>query len=466
MKVDLSHPEKNVALISVDVDAERIAATRQAVHRRLAGKYNIPGFRRGKVPLAILERHVGKAFFDQEVLDQLLSEVYPEALNQAAVHPVSRPELDLVRWEPPTELSFTAKVTIKPEVALGQYTGFEVPKQPTEVPDDDVERELESLRGTYGRLIEVEGDSPLAAGSVAVIDFTGYVAGKAFEGGSAQDYPLEVGSGAFIPGFEDGLIGAKVGEERDVDVTFPAEYAGELAGKEATFKVTVKGHRRRELPELDDELARKAAPMLGLAGREDLTLVELREEIRRRLASNAERRAAADFEERVLAKVAGLAEIEVPDVMVANTVDARVADLTARLRRNEKTLAEYLADQDITEEALRERLSPAALESVRRELVVEAVGRQEGIVATEQEVDERVASYAQVRGEDPAKVRAGLGPEDIERIRDEITRRKTIEYLVGAQVAVAAPADGDDAETEGSDVEKENDDTSPASKES
>lgn len=441
MKFDLSYPEKNVALLSIEVQADRIEAARQTVYRQMASRYNVPGFRRGKAPLAIVQRYVGAAYFDQEVLDSLITEAYPEALSQANIEPVTRPELDITKWEPGEALVFTAKVTTKPEVTLGQYTGLEIEREEPAVSEEAVTEELESLRQAFGQMVDVPEDNPVEKGSIAVIDFTGYVEDKPFDGGAAQAYPLEIGSGSFVPGFEDGLLGAKVGEERDVNVTFPENYAGELGGKDVVFKVTVKGHKKRQLPEVDDEFARKAAPLAGLKADEEFNLEALRAEIHRRLLAAAERRIRADWEEKVLAKVAALAEMDVPAPMIDRATQARREEFEDMFKRSGTTLEQYMAEREMTEEQLRENMRPAAVETVRRELVLEAVGRKEGITASEQEVDERIKTYAQVRNEDVAELRQRLEANDgIDAIRDEITRRKVIEYLAEAQVPRAPVA--------------------------
>jgi trigger factor len=294
-------------------------------------------------------------------------------------------------------------------------------------------------------MVDVAESEPLAKGSIAVIDFVGYVDGEPFEGGAAQAYPLEIGSGSFVPGFEDGLIGAKVGEEKAIDVKFPGTYGGGLGGKDAVFKVTVKGHKRRDLPEVDDEFARKAAPLVGLKADDDFDLEALRTEISRRLLSAAERRIRQEWEEKVVAKVTALAELDVPEPMIERAVQSRREEFEDMFRRNGTTLEQYMSERELTEEALRENMRPGALEAVRRELVLEAVERKEGITASDQEVDERIKTFAQMRGEDVAVLRQRLEDNDgIEGIRDEITRRKVIDFLAEAQVPgpqQAAPAE-------------------------
>lgn len=449
MKVDLTRPDKHVALLTVELDADRVRAARSQVYRRMAGRYNIPGFRRGKAPQPILERYVGQAFFDQEVLDELLASGYPEALAVAGVEPVDSPELDIREWEARSVLRFTAKVTTKPPVELGQYTGIEVPQDHPVVTDQDVEDDLGRLREEMGKFVELSREEPLSHGGVALIDFSGRIDGEPFAGGEAQAYPLQLGSGTFLPGFEEQLAGARPGEDREVTITFPETYAPELAGKTATFKVHVHAHLRRELPELDDALAKEAASRFGLAtpgGDEGPTLAWLRGVIRQRMELAASRRARSDFEERVLAKVTAGAQVDLPEVMIERGVQARYAEYADTFRRNGSTIERYLEERQMTAEQLRQGLRPAVIEGLRRELVLEAITRLEGLAATDREVDERITSLAQAGGEEPAALRARLtasdaGPGDdggdkLARLRDAITRRKVIDFLVGAQVAV------------------------------
>ncbi|MDP2872154.1 MAG: trigger factor [Bacillota bacterium] len=438
MKVDLSYPEKHVALLSIDVETDRIAEVRERVYRRLVRKYSIPGFRKGKAPQAILERYVGPEAFDQEVLDELLPAAYQEALGQASVQPVTPPQVEVTQWQRGEPLLFKATVTTKPEVALGQYTGLEVRRDAADVTDEAVQADLSIIQRRLAELVDAPAGAPLAHGSVAVVDFAATVDGSPLEGGSAQDYPLEIGSGQFVPGFEEQLAGAKVGDERELAITFPADYEASLAGKEALFKVTVKGHRVRNLPELDDEFARKAAPLLGLeVDEEGFGLERLRAEIRRRLEAGAENRVRADYERRVVDAVMGNSQLEVPEVMIANRAAALRRGFVETLERRKLTLQEYMTAGGQTEVDLESGFRLRAEGELRRELVMEAIARKEGISAGEQEVDERITTMARLYGQDPARLRAALEQGDRRSdIAAEIVARKTIDYLVGAQVPV------------------------------
>lgn len=441
MKVDLSHPEKNVALLSVDVSPDRVDQVRQRVYQRLVRKFNIPGFRKGKAPQAILERFVGPDTFDQEVLDELLPEAYQEALGQASIQPVSSPEVEIIQWRRGEPLQFKATITTKPEVTLGQYTGLEVPRETAEVSDEAVEADLAVICRRLAEVGDAPPDAPLDQGSIAVIDFAATVDGEPLEGGAASDYPLEIGSGQFVPGFEDQLVGAKVGEDRQLAITFPADYEPKLAGKEALFKVTVKGHRVRNVPELSDELARKAAPLLGLnAAQEGFGLDSLRAEVRRRLEAGVDNRVRSNFERGVVESVVGNAQVEIPEVMIANRAVAIRRDFEETLKRRGLSMETYIAAGGQSEEELQSGFRIRAEAEVRRELVLEAIARKEGITAGEQEIDERITTMARLYGQDPVALRDALERDNRRsELGAEIVARKTIDYVVGAQ-APAQPA--------------------------
>lgn len=446
MKVDLSHPERNVALLSVAVETDRIAEARRRVYQRLVRRYSIPGFRKGKAPQVILERYVGPEVFDQEVLDELLPEAYQEALEQVSIEPVSRPAVEITQWQRGEPLQFKATVTTKPEVVLGQYTGLEIPRDTAEVPEGAMEADLEIIRRRLAELIDAPADAPLAAGSVAVIDFAAVVDGEPLEGGSAQDYPLEMGSGQFVPGFEDQLAGAKVGDQRELTITFPDNYEARLAGKQALFTVTVKGHRVRNLPELDDEFARKAAPLLGIkADEEGFGLERLRGQLLRRLEADAENRVRAGFERRVVERVVANARVDIPEVMIAGRAAAIKRDFAQTLSRRRLSLEEYLAAGGQTEADLEAGFRSRAETEVRRELVLEAIARKEGITAGDQEVDERITTMARLYDQDPVLLRSAVERDNRRsEIAAEIVARKTIDYVVGAQVPVGTRRESTD----------------------
>jgi trigger factor len=442
VKVDISHPEKNVALLHIEVETERISQSRDSVYRRLVRRYNIPGFRKGKAPPLILQRYVGKDTFDKEVLDDLLDATYREALGESGLVPVSRPEVNLTTWEPGSALVYEAKLTTKPEVSLGQYTGIEIPREQPQVTDQQVDLEVELCRQRRVEFVDAPEGEPLAAGNVAVIDFAGFIGEEPVDGPTAQGYPLELGGGRFLAGFEEQLLGAKVGDQRDVRITFPQDAEPNLAGKEVTFKVTVKGYRLRRLPEVNDEFARAVAPSLGVKPDEGQAfgMTELRDELRRRLLAAAENRARNDFATKVIQEVVANASVDIPEVMIASRMASVREDFENSLKRRGMTLESYKDASGDTDEALQAGLRERAEAEVRRDLVLETVARKQDIAATDQEVDERISILARLYGQDPARLRGTLQSGDrIDGVREEIVSGKTIDYLVGVQTPVAAP---------------------------
>jgi len=443
VKVDVSHPEKNVALLHIEVDTEQIGRVRDNVYRRLVRRYNVPGFRKGKAPPLILERYLGRDAFDREVLDDLLDETYREAVDQAGLVPVSPPEVDLKTWERGEPLVYEAKMTTRPEVALGQYTGLEVPRDKPVVGAVEVQLEIEVLRQQRSELVEAPEDMPLAKGSIAIIDFAGSDGEEPVEGTTAENYSLEIGSGQFVPGFEEQLVGAKVGEQRDVRVTFPEDAGEQVAGKDVTFKVAVRGHRQRKLPEADDEFAVAVAPHIGVKITEGQVfgLADLKDELRRKLQARADSQALSAYSTRILSLVVGNAEVDIPEVMISKRAEAIREDFKDTLRRRGLTLEGYLSTSGETEETMGKASHERAARELRRDLVIEAVALKEGITAGEQEVDERVRTLALVYGQDPVALRAALEAKgQIGNVREEIVTGKTIDYLVGAQTPVEMPA--------------------------
>jgi trigger factor len=327
-------------------------------------------------------------------------------------------------------------------VTLGQYTGIEVPREQPVITDEAVTAEMEALRRRLSTVADSPPEATLGVGGMATLDFAGAVDGRPFDGGTAEGYVLELGSGFLLPGFEEQLLGAKLGEDREVVVTFPVDARSDLAGKEARFKVTVKGYRVRQLPEPNDEFARQAATALGVTvGESGFGLDALRAELRRRLEASAEARARAVFEAQVIERVVRNAQLDVPAVMVRARAEALAQDFDRTLARQGMTRQAYLAAATETEEHLEQSFGSRAAAQLKRELVLEAIARKESIHASDQEVDERVTTLARLGGEEPARLRQTLADnQGLDGVRNEIVERKTIDYLMGAQVVVPAAA--------------------------
>ncbi|MHB8928170.1 MAG: trigger factor [Bacillota bacterium] len=420
MKVALEKLDKNRVKLDVTVDEWVVAKAYDRAYRAVATRVNIPGFRRGKAPRNLVELRVGREYLKEEALDRILQESYPAAIDEAKIDPIDRPEVDVVEFEEGKPLHFTASVEVKPEVALGQYKGLDIRLEKPDIKEEEVAKELEALQFRQARLVTV--DQPADMGSFVVLDFDGFMDGRPFAGGKAEGQLLELGSHSFIPGFEEGAVGAKAGEERDINVTFPADYrATELAGKDATFKVKVREVKRRELPALDDEFAKG----LGAKGLDDL-----KESIRRRLQFAAESEARRKYNEAVIEKVSANATVEVPEAMVNQRIDQLVHDLEHRLEDQKMDLEKYLQYTNQTMDAMREQFRPSALGGVKNDLVLEAVAKAEGLTAEESDVNLEIARLSQLYGRSPDDIRKLFADrERLDALKESITLQKAVRFL-------------------------------------
>lgn len=362
----------------------------------------LPGFRKGKVPRVLFEKRFGVEALYQDALDILLPEAYAKAVEEAGIEPVSMPEIDIEQMEKGKSLIFKAKVTVKPEVKLGQYKGLEVEKMDTTVTDEDVENELKRLQENYAELV-VKEDGTVENGDTVVIDFEGVVDGEPFEGGKAENYSLEIGSGTFIPGFEEQLVGMKAGEEKEIQVTFPEEYhAEQLAGKPATFKVKVHEVKAKQLPALDDEFAKDV-------DEEVETLDELKAKIRARLEEAKKNEAETALRNAVVEKAAANAEIDIPVVMVQNETDRMLREFDQRLQMQGLNLQLYYQFSGQDEAALREQMKEDAEKRVRAALTLEAIAKAENIEVTDEEVEEELQKMAEAYNLSVDKLKELLG---------------------------------------------------------
>ena len=351
---------------------------------------NIPGFRKGKAPRPILENHVGKETVKQEAFDILANELYRKALIDEKLIPVSEPTIKDSKFEENQDMAITLAVTLKPEPELGEYKGLEVEKKEATVTDEEVDKAIEQLRNRAAKMVEAK-DAVIAKGDFAIIDFAGTVDGKPFSGGEGKGYPLEVGSGSFIPGFEDQLVGKKAGESTDVDVTFPADYfVKELAGKEAVFKVNVKDVKRKELPEVNDKF---------IADNSDSkTVEEFKTKTKEQMLATAKRQVEAEYESGLIKKAVENAKFDVPEVMVNDRVSRMIEELALNLESRKMNLDMYLkyTGQDMNK--LRETQKPIALENVKTDLVLDAIAKAENIQVSEQEAGQEMAAIAAQHG--------------------------------------------------------------------
>jgi trigger factor len=424
MTVKWEKIENNVGVLEVEVDADKVSSALDQAFKKVVKTVTVPGFRKGKVPRFIFESRFGVEVLYNDALDILLPEAYTSAVKETQIEPVDRPEIDIIQMEKGKPLLFKAKVTVKPEVKLGAYKGVEVPNKEFPVTAEDVEKELAELQKSHAEIIVLE-DGEVQSGDLAIIDFEGFVDGEAFEGGQAEGYQLEIGSGTFIPGFEDQLIGMKKGEEKEIKVTFPEEYhVTSLAGKEAVFKIKLHEIKRKQLPVLDDEFAKDIS--------EFETLDELKADLENKIKERAEHEKKHYIEETVIDEAVKNAEIDLPPVMIENEIDSMMADFKQRLQFQGIPYEMYLQFTGTTEEKMREEMRDNAEKRVRTSLVLEAIAAAENIEPTEEEVDEEIKKIAESAKMEEDRVRQLLQARDPNflGLKNELKIRKTVQFLV------------------------------------
>jgi trigger factor len=420
--------EGNQGVLTVEVDAEKVNEGLDAAFKKVVKQVNVPGFRKGKVPRALFEKRFGVEVLYQDALDILLPEAYAKAIEETGIEPVDRPEIDIEQMEKGKSLIFTAKVTVKPEVKLGEYKGLEVEKMDTTVTDEDVENELKRLQERHAELV-VKEDGKIENGDTAVIDFEGFVNGEAFEGGKGENYSLEIGSGTFIPGFEEQLVGLEAGAEKEIEVTFPEEYhAEELAGKPAAFKIKVHEIKAKQLPALDDEFAKDV-------DEEVETLDELKAKIKQRLEEAKKNEAETTLRNTLVEKAAENAEIDIPEVMVKNETDRMLKEFEQRLQMQGLNLELYYQFSGQDEAALREQMKEDAEKRVRVSLTLEAIAKAENIEATEEDVNKELEEMSNMYGIEVENLKKMLG--SLEGIKEDLKLRKAIDFLVENSKTVA-----------------------------
>ncbi|GGJ25858.1 trigger factor [Paenibacillus hunanensis] len=426
--------EKNLGVLEVEVAAERVSAALDKAFNKVAKTLNVPGFRKGKVPRSIFEARFGIESLYNDAIDILLPEAYSEAIDETDIFPVDRPEIEIEQFEKGQPFKFKAKVTVKPEVKLGEYKGVEVPVSAVEVSEEDINSELERLQQRHAELSVIE-EGAAENGDTVSIDFEGFVDGEAFEGGQAERYSLELGSNSFIPGFEDQVVGMATGDFKDVTVTFPETYhATELAGKEAVFKVKLHEIKRKNLPALDDEFAKDVS--------EFDTLDEFKADLKQQIASRKENEVKAAKEAAAVEKAAENAEIEIPDAMVNSETENMVRDFDNRLRQQGMNLEMYTSFSGQTTDDLKEQMKEEAAKRVRNNLVLEQIAKEENIEVSEDEVSaelEKMASQFQRSAEEVRSILAANG--SLASLSEEIKLRKTIDLLVDNSKEVEAVAE-------------------------
>ena len=426
MSVQVEKLEKNMAKLTVEVSAEDFKAAIKKAYNKTKNRFAIPGFRKGKASQAVIEKMYGEAVFYEDAADEAINSTYAEAMKESGLDIVSRPEITVEQIGKDQAFIYSALVAVKPEVTLGEYKGVEVEKADAAVTAEDVEAELKRVQEQNARLLTVE-DRPVADGDQTVIDFEGFVDGKGFEGGKAEDYPLTIGSHSFIDTFEEQLIGKNIGEECEVNVTFPTEYhAAELAGKPAMFKVTVKEIKVKELPALDDEFASEVS--------EFDTLDEYKQDIEKKLQERKEKAAASQNEDRVVAKVVENASMEIPEKMIDAQVDNMLRETAQRMQSQGLSMDLYMKYTGMTADQMKDQMRPEAVKRIQTRLVLEAVAEAEKLEATEEDLEKEYAKMAEQYKLDVDKVKEIFGEYQKEELKKDIVIQKAAELVTEAAV--------------------------------
>ena len=422
MSLQVEKLEKNMAKLTVEVPAEQFEKALTTAFNKNKSRFNIPGFRKGKAPQAMVEKMYGVEVLYEDAINEALDATYGDAVTESELDVVSRPEIDVVKEKKGKELIYTATVAVKPEVTLGEYKGIEVEKASAEVSDEDIEAELKKVQEQNSRLITVE-DRAVEDGDQTVVDFEGFVDGTPFEGGKGEDYPLTIGSHSFIDTFEEQLIGKNIGEECEVNVTFPEEYhAKELAGKPAVFKVTVKEIKRKELPELNDEFAGEVS--------EFETLEEYKNDVKAKLSLTKQKEAATENENHVVDKVVENATMDIPEPMIDSQVNNMVNDYARRMQSQGLSLEQYMQFTGMTIDTLKEQMKPQAVKRIQTRLVLEAIVKAENITVSDEAVEKEIADMAESYKMEVAQIKEYMGENGIEQMKEDLAVQEAVDFLV------------------------------------
>ena len=421
MSVKVENTEnKNEVKLSFTIEAEKFDEAMKKVYAKTAKYFTIPGFRKGKAPMNIVEQHYGSEIFYEDTFNELVPDIYDEAIKENKIEAVSRPNIDITQIGKGKELIFTAVVQIKPEIKLGKYKGIELKKIEYTVSDKDVEHELGHMAEHNARLVTIE-DRPVEKGDIAVIDFEGFLDGKPFEGGKAEKHELEIGSNTFIPGFEDQVIGMKIDEEKDLNVTFPEDYfSKDLAGKPVVFKVKVHEIKKKELPKMDDEFAKDVS--------EFDTLEELKNSIKEKLQKENDEKAKYETEDAAIKAVCNEVEVEIPSGMIETEIDNMVKDVEQRLQYQGLTLEQYYKLSGKPETVMRDEMKETAEKNVKSRLVIEAIIKAEDIKPEDKEVEEKLKEMAKNYGKTEEEMLQNTYLK--EYITDNMKVEKAINFIV------------------------------------
>ena len=421
MSVQVEKLEKNMAKLTIEVPAEELEAALEKAYQKNKNRINIPGFRKGKAPRRMIEKMYGEGIFYEDAANSLIPDAYTKAVEECEEVIVSQPEISVVQIEKGNPFIFTAEVAVKPEVTLGDYKGLEVEKTEVSVSEEEIDKEVDRERENNSRMLDID-DRAVEKGDMIKLDFEGFVDGTAFEGGKGTDYPLTIGSGSFIPGFEDQLVGAKLGEEMEVNVTFPEEYqAKDLAGKAAVFKCTVKEIKVKELPEADDEFAKDVS--------EFDTIAEYRDDIRAKLLERKTNDAKREKERKALEKAVENASMEIPDAMVDEQARRIADDFARRLQAQGFSMDQYMQIMGTTVDAYLEQVKPEALKRIQNSLVLEAVAKAENIEISDEQVEEEISRMAEAYKMEAEKLKEMMGEYELEQMKNDLAVQKAAELL-------------------------------------
>ena len=424
MSLQVEKLEKNMAKLTIEASAEDFEKAIQKVYLKARGRINIPGFRKGKAPRKLIEKMYGTGVFYEDAANDLIPTAYAEALKDCDLEIVSRPEINVTQIEAGKPFIFTAEVAVKPEVTLGEYKGVEVEKSDVEVTDEDINKEVDKERENNSRTIDVD-DRAVESGDIIKLDFDGSVDGVPFAGGKAENYTLTIGSGSFIPGFEDQLIGTKIGEDKDVTVTFPEDYHEKsLAGKEAVFKCKVNAITVKELPDADDEFASEVS--------EFETLAEYKEDIKKKLTEKKEKEARAKKEAQAVEKAVENATMEIPDAMIDTQVQSMMEDFARRMQSQGLSLEQYFQFTGMDVKKMHDQMKPEALKRIQNSLVLEAVAKAENIEISDEKVDEEIAKMAEAYKMEVEKLKDLIGESEKDQMKKDLAVQAAADLIADA----------------------------------
>lgn len=426
MSLQVEKLEKNMAKLTIEVSAEDLDKAMEKAYQKQKSRISLPGFRKGKAPRKMIESMYGKGVFMEDAVNSLVPQEYTKALGECDLEIVSQPEINVTQMEPGKALIFTADVAVKPEVTLGDYKGVEVPKSEITVTDEEVDAEVKKEQDKNARTVAVE-DRAAANGDITTIDFEGFVDGVAFEGGKGTDYALTLGSGTFIPGFEDQLVGANTGDHVEVKVTFPEEYqAKELAGKEAVFQCDVKKIETKEVPELDDEFAKDVS--------EFDTLAEYKEDVKKKLTEKKEKEARTAKENAAVDKAIENAQMDIPELMTKTECRQMMDDFSRRMQQQGLSMEQYFQFTGQSVDKMMEDMKPQALKRIQTRLVLEKIAEVENIQPTEEEVNEEISKMAEMYKMEADKLKDLIGENEMEQMKKDMAVQKAVTLVADAAV--------------------------------